>query len=103
MPWQISRHAAAKVASGRAFALNDTAVVIGDPATNPIRIHAFLGPNDGNWESRRALTEQLLARFPEAEFYAPPIFPEETGKQIFQPLEFQQEKLTQFLMRKNLS
>ena len=102
LPWQVSRHAATKVASGRAVERGNVAVVIGDPRATPIRLHAFLGADGKNWESLRKLTRELLARFPEAEFYAPPIFPERFGQEIFQPLEFEQEKLSQFLMRKDL-
>lgn len=102
LPWQVSRHAATKVASARAFALDDVAVVIGDPRSTPIRVHAFLGGNHHNWESLRELARQLLGKYPEAEFYAPPIFPEQFGTEIFQPLKFEQEKLSQFLMRKDL-
>ena len=102
LPWQVSRHAATKVASARAFALDDVAVVTGDPGTIPTRLHSFLGLNEDTGESMRELLRQLLARFPEAEFYAPPIFPERFGQEIFQPLGFDQEKLSQFLMRKDL-
>jgi GNAT superfamily N-acetyltransferase len=102
LPWQVSRHAAVKVAAGRAFALGDAAAVIGDPGTSPVRIHAILGPPGADWGSHRELIRQLLGHFPESEFYAPPIFPVQFAENIFQPLGFQQEELSQFLMRKDL-
>jgi len=102
LPWQISRHAAAKVASGRAFAVGNAAVVIGGQNLSPIRIHAFLGCDGHNWESFRSLTSALLANFPGQEFFAPPVYPEQFGVQIFEPLKFRKESLSQFLMRKDL-
>ncbi len=102
LPWQVSRHAATKVAGARAFAIGETALVIGDTRATPVRMHGFPGADGGNWESLRELVHELLAKFPETEFYAPPIFPEEFGTQIFGPAGFDQEKLSQFLMRKDL-
>jgi ribosomal protein S18 acetylase RimI-like enzyme len=102
LPWQISRHAAAKVASAHAFGLHDSAVVIGDANASPIRLHGFLGCNGTSWEPFRHLIAGLLAKFPNREFYAPPIFPEQFGAEIFEPLKFRQEPINQFLMRKDL-
>jgi ribosomal protein S18 acetylase RimI-like enzyme len=103
LPWQISPHAAVKVVSSRSFCSQRCAVVTGDPDTAPIRVHAFFGSNGTNWESLRELVTMLLARFPSSEFYAPPIFPEGFGNDIFQPLNFRKEELTQFLMRKDFA
>jgi hypothetical protein len=102
LPWQVSRHAAAKVAGGRAFALGQIGVIIGDTRVTPVRLHGFPGADGANWESLRELVQALLVKFPGTEFYAPPIFPEEFGEQIFRPTGFEQEKLSQFLMRKDL-
>jgi len=102
LPWQISRHAAAKVLSGRAYAAGDVAIVLGDPKVSPIRLHGFPGFDGKNWEMLRNLTAVVLAKFPEREFYALPVFPEQFGNEIFSPLKFRQEKISQFLMRKEL-
>ena len=102
LPWQISRHAAAKVAWGRAFRVEDVAVVIGTPNAGPVRIHAFLGCDGSNWQSFRNLTSSVLAKFPSHEFYAPAVYPEQFGAEIFEPLKFHKESLSQFLMRKDL-
>ena len=102
LPWQISRHAAAKVASGRAFAANNVAVVTGPPSPAAVRIHAFLGCDGKNWEPLRRLTAALLQKFPNQEFFAPAVFPERFGTEIFEPLKFAKEPLSQFLMRKDL-
>ena len=102
LPWQISRHAAAKVVSGRAFSANDTAIVIGPPTGVAVRIHAFLGTNGANWKSLRSLTSSVLAKFPAHEFFAPAVYPKQFGTEIFEPLDFRKEPLSQFLMRKEL-
>jgi ribosomal protein S18 acetylase RimI-like enzyme len=102
LPWQVSRHAVAKIASVRVFASGDAAVAIGNPDTPPIRIYAYLGGGNNLWESFRRLTTALLAKFPGVEFYASPIFPEQFGTEVFGPLKFKKEPLNQFLMRKDL-
>jgi GNAT superfamily N-acetyltransferase len=101
LPWQISRHAAAKVDSGRAFAADTVAVVIGPPTSSAVRIHSFLGCDGKNWELLRRLTSGLLARFPAQEFFAPAVYPEKFGAEIFEPLRFQKQSLSQFLMRRD--
>ena len=102
LPWQISRHAAAKVVSGRAFRAGDAVVIIGTPKGSPVRIYAFLDGDGNNWESFRSLTSAVLARFPKHEFFAPAVYPEQFGVEIFEPLKFRKEFLSQFLMRKDL-
>jgi ribosomal protein S18 acetylase RimI-like enzyme len=102
LPWQISPYAAAKVVSARALALDNAAVVIGNPKISPARIHGYLGVDGTNWETLRRLTTGVLFNFPQTEFAAPPIFPEVFGSEIFAPLKFQAEVLSQFLMRKAL-
>jgi hypothetical protein len=100
IPWQISRHIVAKLSSVRAFSLGRVAVVVGDPKVPPMRVHAFLGEKD--WGERKTLMGALLAEFPQIEFFAPPIFPEQFGTEIFGPLGFVREPLNQFLMRRDL-
>jgi GNAT superfamily N-acetyltransferase len=102
LPWQISRHAMSKVALGRAFAFDKIAIVIGNPEVSPTRIHGYLGFTGSNWEALRTLTRSLVAKFPNGEFVAPPIFPERFGVEIFQPVGFGKEPLSQFLMKKDL-
>jgi ribosomal protein S18 acetylase RimI-like enzyme len=102
LPWQISRYAGAKVATGRAFALDNVAVVIGDPNSSPVRLHGYLGYNGANWATLRSLTSRIVSQFRNTEFVAPPIFPEVFGREIFEPLKFGREPLSQLLMRKDL-
>jgi ribosomal protein S18 acetylase RimI-like enzyme len=102
LPWQMSRHAAAKASATRAFAAEGVAVVIGAQNEGPARIHAFLGCDGQNWKPLRSLTSSLLAKFPGQAFFAPAIYPEQFGLEIFQPLKFQKQPLSQFLMRRDL-
>jgi hypothetical protein len=91
LPWQISRHAIAKLESARAFASDRALAVISDPtAAGPIRSHAV--------SSRQALCA-VLHRHLDREFFARPFFPENFGEEIFEPLGFTKEPLTQWLMR----
>ena len=102
LPWQISRYAAAKVLGARAYALDDVAIVIGDPKASPIRVHGFPGFDGHSWNRLKTLTNAVLAKFPDQEFYAIPVFPEQFGTELFEPLKFRKEKISQFLMRKDL-
>jgi len=101
LPWQISRYAVAKIVGARAYALNDVAIVIGDPKTAPIRLHGFPGFDGQNWEALRDLTSAVLAQFPKQEFHGISVFPEQFGTGLFEPLKFRKEKISQFLMRKD--
>jgi len=98
IPWQISRHAVAKVWPARAFRIGDACFVISDPETAPIRVHGFFSTSNG-WEDKRRAMRGLLARFPDREVFAPAIFPGEFGDEIFEPLGFARDPLTQFLMQ----
>ena len=80
----------------------NAAVIIGRANTSPVRIHALLGCDGKNWDSFRSLTTALLAKFAGQEFFAPAIYPEQFGIEIFEPLKFRKEPLNQFLMRKDL-
>jgi GNAT superfamily N-acetyltransferase len=105
LPWAISRHAVAKMASGRAFASNHALVVISDPKVTPIRVHALscLSHSGMDWDALRNALGALLKLYPEQEFFTPPVFPEQFGEKVFQPLGFAREPLSQFLMRYDLS
>jgi ribosomal protein S18 acetylase RimI-like enzyme len=98
IPWQVSRHAVMKLADARAYKIDKACVVISNPKTPPIRIHALLGDSNA---SRNALAT-VLGKFPGSEFFAPAIFPERFGAQLFQPLGFAREPLNQILMRHDL-
>ena len=104
LPWQVSRHAIAKLTIGRAYRTENAVVVIGDPETNPIRVHAVFSPtsNAMDWPAARQSVVALLKRYPDREFFTPAVFPEKFGVEIFAPLGFAREALTQFLMRHNL-
>ena len=102
MPWQISRHAMLKLAVAHAFAGPDGAsVVVGDMTQPVIRLHGFFSGTPDCETLRRILTA-IMAKCPNREFFAPAIFPEKFGVEIFGPLGFKREPLNQFLMRRDL-
>lgn len=101
IPWQVSRYAVTKLADARAYQLDNGCVVIGNPNLTPIRLHALIGP-DATLEAPRIIVAGLIEKFPESEFFAPPIFPEQFGTGIFEPLGFVREPFNQFLMRYDL-
>jgi len=101
IPWQISRHAIAKLPIAHAFRTADSCIVIGDTAAPLVRVHACFNCAAGKDDRRRAFAA-VVARFPESKFFAPAIFPEQIGTEVFQPLGFAREPLNQFLMRRDL-
>lgn len=102
LPWQISRYAVAKLGAAHAFCRNDACVVIGSVEAQPIRLHGFFGYDGQNWRALRDLVATILGKFPQKEFFAPAIFPEKFGTEIFEPLGFAREALNQFLMCRDL-
>ena len=106
LPWQISRHAVAKALVTRAFRTATVCVIIGDAEATPVRIHACISidpPHALVWRELRSVLAGVIARFPNREFFAPAIFPEEFGRQLFAPLGFRPEPISQFLMRRELT
>jgi hypothetical protein len=55
-----------------------------------------------NETSGRSVLAAVLRKFPESEFFAREIFPEEFGPKVFEPLGFKREPLNQILMRHDL-
>jgi GNAT superfamily N-acetyltransferase len=102
LPWQISRHAIAKLTAARAYRSGDTLIVMGDPEVSPVRLHGLSCSNRMDWPALRATLRAVLQRYPDREFFAPAVFPEQFGHQVFQPLGFAREPLSQFLMRYDL-
>ena len=105
LPWQISRHALAKAPVARAFRTDTVCIVIGDPEAQPVRVYACMAvdpPHAHIWQDLRGVFAGILARFPNREFFAPAIFPEEYGRLLFEPLRFKTEPISQFLMRREL-
>lgn len=102
LPWQISRYAVPKLPAAHAFCRNDVSMVIGNIKAQPIRLHGFFGYGGQEGKGMRDLVAAVLGNFPEKEFFAPAIFPEKFGAEIFQPLGFAREPLNQFLMRRDL-
>ena len=101
LPWQISRHAIVKLPLAQAFRDENACTVIGDPAAATIRLHGFFAESF-DWSQLRTLTAAILSRYGDKEFFAPAIFPEQFGREIFEPLGFIREPLNQFLMRREL-
>jgi hypothetical protein len=75
---------------------------MGDPEVSPVRLHALSCSDRMDWAALRETLSALFQRFPDREFFAPPVFPEEFGEKVFQPLGFTREPLSQFLMRYDL-
>lgn len=106
LPWQISRHAAAKALVTRAFRTETVCIIIGDPEATPVRIYAALSvdpPRGLVWHEMRSVLAGVIARFPKRDFFAPAIFPEDFGTQLFEPLGFKFEPISQFLMRREIA
>ncbi len=101
LPWQISRHAILKIERASAFLVGDACIVVSDSAAGIIRVHALLSISLDGDELRDALGG-VMRRWPDREFSTSPIWPEEFGVTIFEPLGFTREPLTQFLMRRSL-
>ncbi len=70
-------------------------VVLGDPASEAVRVHAPLR-DAGSWAELRRALQIVVIRFPA--LFAPVIFPEQLSRQIFEPLGFLRERLNQLLM-----
>ncbi len=102
LPWAISRHAIAKVTSGRGFRSGPALVVMGDPDLTPVRVHALSCSDRMDWAALRKTLRALLQRYPDREFFTPAVFPEQFGEEVFQPLGFVRDPLSQFLMRYEL-
>jgi GNAT superfamily N-acetyltransferase len=100
VPWQISRHALAKLPPGsRAFALGSSLVAVTNPeAEKPAIRMLHQNASRANWAEMRSLVIALLSRFPEARWSAPAIFPEMFGREVFEPLGFTREPLNQLHM-----
>lgn len=105
LPWAISRHAIAKMAKGRAFGSSSALIVTGDLEVAPVRLHALSCPSSDvmEWSALRKATAALFQLYPDREFWTPAVFPERFGQEVFEPLGFAQDPLTQFLMRYDLS
>lgn len=99
------RYAVAKLFSARAYSKEGVTVVIGDPEmAGPIRVHAVFAASDrpSGGLTLAAILNDVIAVYPGREFFAPPVFPERLGEKIFAPLHVEQERISQFLMRREL-
>jgi ribosomal protein S18 acetylase RimI-like enzyme len=102
LPWPITRHAIAKSAARCAFRSGHALIVLGDPEVSPVRVHALSCSDRMDWAASRETLSALLQHYPDREFFTPPVFPEQFGQEVFQPLGFMREPLSQFLMRYDL-
>jgi hypothetical protein len=101
IPWQISHYAVLKAPGARAFRDDAVCVVIGETAVKRIRVHAFFAA-ERDWKVLRSVLAEVIQQFPNREFFAPAIFPEQFGLEIFEPLGFAREPLNQLLLRRDL-
>ena len=102
LPWPVTRHAIAKSAAKHAFRRGQALLVMGDPELSPVRVHALSCSDRMDWEALRETLSAVLQRYPGREFFTPAVFPEQFGQEVFQPLGFAREPLSQFLMRYDL-
>jgi ribosomal protein S18 acetylase RimI-like enzyme len=106
LPWQISRHAIVRLANPRAYSSKGAAVVLDDPGHGkPIRVCALISTvaDTPDWATVRNLLGSVVQHFHlDREVFAPPIFPEIFGAEIFVPLGFVQDPLRQYLFRREL-
>jgi GNAT superfamily N-acetyltransferase len=103
LPWPITRHAIAKSAAKHAFRSGQALIVTGDLEVTPVRVHALSCSDRMDWAALRRTLSALLQRYPDCEFFTPPVFPGVFGQEVFQPLGFAREPLSQFLMRYDLA
>ena len=106
LPWQISRHAVAKLAAGRAY-FSGRALAVFDEASGPaaparLGLLSSIGSDEMDWPAIREVFAAVLQRHAGREFFAPAIFPEIFGTEVFVPLGFKREPISQFLMRHDL-
>jgi GNAT superfamily N-acetyltransferase len=106
LPWQISRHAAAKLAAGRAYFSGSALVVFdeagGSAAPARLGLLSSIGSGEMDWPAIREAFAAVLQRHVGREFFAPAIFPEIFGEEVFGPLGFKREAISQFLMGRDL-
>lgn len=104
LPWAISRHAAAKLAAGRAYFSGRALVILDDSGSEPgpLRVCLLSSCHSGemDWSGMREALAGVLKLHSDREFIASPVFPEIFGEKIFAPLGFlRQSAISQFLMR----
>jgi GNAT superfamily N-acetyltransferase len=102
LPWPISRHAIAKSAAKYGFQSGRSLIVVGDLEASPVRVHALSCSDVMDWAALRETLSALVQRYPNCEFFTPPVFPDQFGQEVFQPLGFIREPMSQFLMRYDL-
>lgn len=105
IPWQVSRHAAARLAPhSRAFAFGRSLAAVTNPAADPaIRmLHQLPEGSEPDWAELRSLVESLLTLIPKRRWTVLPIIPEEMGEKVFAQLGFRRQRLNQFQMALNL-
>lgn len=101
LPWQMSRHAAARLAPGaRVFGTREVRVVIANPEAELVRFSGLLpAPVEPTVAGRlRSAVAEVILRYPGRRWHAPAFFPEFYGPAVFEPLGFEREPLNQFLM-----
>lgn len=100
LPWQVSPNGVAKLAAARAFRAGNATIVIGAPESPEIRVHAIFSSacGDQRWADMRLALSAVLTRYPGSEFFTPPVFPQEFGRNVFQPLGFALYPINQVLM-----
>ncbi len=81
----------ARVEKTHAFRFENACVIISDPDAPTVRVHGLFSISP-DWKKLRDALGALLHRFADREFFAPAIWPEKFGAEIFEPL-------TQSLMR----
>jgi hypothetical protein len=88
------------VPNARAFQHGSVRLVISDPDAQPIRVYTMLSDSP-DWAELSDAVRVLAAQFSDRELFLPAIWPAEFGTNIFEPLGFALEPISQFLMRRD--
>jgi ribosomal protein S18 acetylase RimI-like enzyme len=108
VPWQVSVHAALKLAPGsRVLGLGKSLVALMNTEREPVFRMVHQGPDaapEPDWAELRQLVAGCFALFPGRQRWSfPPIVPEQIGQNLFGPLGFSRQKLNQFQMELTLT
>lgn len=100
IPWPTSRHAIARVERTRAYQIGEARIVLSATDAPAIRVHGLLCLKE-DWKALRDGLVVVMQLFPGREFFAPPVWPEDYGREVFEPLGFVRQSLSQFFMRRD--
>ena len=102
VPWQVSQHAAIKLAPGtRILKLGKSMIAMANPEAEPMfrMVHQLPDEGEPDWTELRQLTNACFGLFPgRKRWTVPPIVPERIGQNVFGELGLTRQALNQFHM-----